>query len=106
NVMITTPAFVAEDGGQARDLAVRSGLGYFQSNLFRYHDSVAKPPYVPAWPELVPEPVLEDIDPMATSGMIICGDPYEALEQIQRWESASVDQLVLNLATSTFSDAA
>jgi alkanesulfonate monooxygenase SsuD/methylene tetrahydromethanopterin reductase-like flavin-dependent oxidoreductase (luciferase family) len=101
NVMVTSAAFVAEDGKVARDAAVNGRLSYLQSNVFRYHDTFPHPEGVPYWPDLIPEYDLETIDGLAGIGGLICGDPDEALEQCRRWESAGADQLVFGMGMTT-----
>jgi alkanesulfonate monooxygenase SsuD/methylene tetrahydromethanopterin reductase-like flavin-dependent oxidoreductase (luciferase family) len=101
NVMVTSAAFVAEDGKEARRTAVEGRLSYLQSNVFRYHDTFPHPEGVPFWPDLIPDYDLETIDGLAGIGALICGDPDEALEQCRRWESAGADQLVFGMGMAT-----
>ena len=96
NICVTTAGFV----GQSHDEAVRSAVAartnYFQSQVFRYHDTFPHPEGVPYWPELLPEYDEATVEAMAGVGAIICGDPDEALAQCRRWESAGADQLVIS----------
>jgi alkanesulfonate monooxygenase SsuD/methylene tetrahydromethanopterin reductase-like flavin-dependent oxidoreductase (luciferase family) len=98
NLMVCATAFVKEESRDAYRDAANSGLGYFQSNAFRYHDTFPHPPSFPLWPEVIPEFDLADIEAMARGGSIIAGDPDEALEQCQRWESGGCDQLAFGLS--------
>ncbi|WP_236794702.1 LLM class flavin-dependent oxidoreductase [Amycolatopsis sp. GM8] len=104
NVLVTIPMFVAEDAAEARRKALRGGLGYLNSLVFRYHDTFPRPAGVPQWPALLPDPDADGLEESIRSGRIICGDPDEALEQIRRWESAGVDQLCYASPPTTHED--
>jgi alkanesulfonate monooxygenase SsuD/methylene tetrahydromethanopterin reductase-like flavin-dependent oxidoreductase (luciferase family) len=104
NVMVTTAAFVKEDGGEALASAVDARLSYLQSNVFRYHDTFPRPPGVPAWPALIPDYDEATIKAMADIGAVVCGDPDQALEQCRRWEAAGADQLVFGVGTASTED--
>ncbi len=93
NVMITGTLICHEDGHRARELACSMGLGYLQSNVFRYLDTFPKPPEVPDWPALVPEPTMDDIDWRIAEGYLVCGDPDECAAQIAAYADIGVDQL-------------
>jgi alkanesulfonate monooxygenase SsuD/methylene tetrahydromethanopterin reductase-like flavin-dependent oxidoreductase (luciferase family) len=97
NVMITNGVVCLEDGRKAREAAQKMGIGRLQSLVFRYHDTFPKPPMVPDWPALVPEPTPEDIEFRINEGYLLCGDPDEVLEQTKRYESVGADQLVFGL---------
>jgi alkanesulfonate monooxygenase SsuD/methylene tetrahydromethanopterin reductase-like flavin-dependent oxidoreductase (luciferase family) len=94
NLMVVGTAIVAEETAIARERAFRSRMSYLQSNVFRYHDTFPRPPGVPPWPELLPEPTPEQLD-VRIEGGSICGDPEHALAQARRWDSAGLDQLVI-----------
>ncbi len=98
NLMVTTVAFVAADEQTARQSALASSLSYLQSNVYRYHDTFPHPVGVPYWPDLLPDITPEMLD-FAIAGGMILGDPDQALEQCQRWESAGADQLVFALGS-------
>jgi alkanesulfonate monooxygenase SsuD/methylene tetrahydromethanopterin reductase-like flavin-dependent oxidoreductase (luciferase family) len=100
NLMVTSTAFVAEDSGQARQIALNSKMSYLQSNVFRYHDTFPHPEGVPYWPALIPDVTPESLD-YAIAGGLICGDPDEALKQCQVWESAGADQLVFGVGMAS-----
>jgi alkanesulfonate monooxygenase SsuD/methylene tetrahydromethanopterin reductase-like flavin-dependent oxidoreductase (luciferase family) len=97
NVMVTTAAWVADDAQKARQLAVDARPSYLQSNVYRYHDTFPHPEWVPRWPGLIPDLQLEDLDRISGVGGMILGDPHDALEQCQAWESAGADQLVIGV---------
>jgi alkanesulfonate monooxygenase SsuD/methylene tetrahydromethanopterin reductase-like flavin-dependent oxidoreductase (luciferase family) len=95
NIMVTCPAWVAEDAQKARQHAVDARPTYLQSNVFRYHDTFPHPDWVPRWPEVLPDIRLEDLDKIAGAGAMVIGDPDDALEQCRAWEAAGADQLVI-----------
>jgi len=97
NIMVSVMGAVAEDKEDARSALLTSRVNYYQSNVFRYHDTFPRPPEVPAWPELIPPMTSESIDFMVEAGSLICGDPHDALKQCSRWADAGTDQLVFGL---------
>jgi len=104
NVMVTSAAYVKPDSRAAVASAVAARLNYLQSNVFRYHDTFPRPEQVPPWPEVIPDYDETTIKALTSIGGLICGDPDEALEQCQRWESAGVDQLVFGVGTASTED--
>jgi alkanesulfonate monooxygenase SsuD/methylene tetrahydromethanopterin reductase-like flavin-dependent oxidoreductase (luciferase family) len=104
NIMVTSAAFVKEDGDLAVKSAVDADLSYLQSNVFRYHDTFPHPEGVPYWPDLIPSYDADTIKGMASIGAVICGDPDQALEQCKRWESSGADQLVFGVGCASKDD--
>jgi alkanesulfonate monooxygenase SsuD/methylene tetrahydromethanopterin reductase-like flavin-dependent oxidoreductase (luciferase family) len=100
NVMVTSTAMVAEDSAEADRRFMNADVMYLQSNVFRYHDTFPHPPEIPNWPDLLPDPTPEML-PFLKDGGIILGDPDEALQQCQRWESTGIDQLVFGTGMAT-----
>jgi len=97
NVMCVTAGWVNEDADKARQLAIEARGNYLQSNVYRYHDTFPRPDWVPQWPGILPDPTIEQIKLATSVGAMVCGDPGEALEQVQRWADAGIDQLVLGV---------
>ncbi len=93
NLMVTTAAIVSEDPQAVEREATSHGLAYHQSNVYRYHDTFPRPPWVPQWPALLPDPDPASLPEARRSGVIL-GDPDHAVEQCRRWEAAGADQLV------------
>jgi len=104
NICVTTAAFVKPSHDEAVRSAVGARTNYFQSQVFRYHDTFPHPEGVPYWPELLPEYDAAGVEALANMGAVICGDPDQALEQCRRWESAGTDQLVLSAGTAPVED--
>jgi alkanesulfonate monooxygenase SsuD/methylene tetrahydromethanopterin reductase-like flavin-dependent oxidoreductase (luciferase family) len=100
NVMVTSTAFVANDGGEAFQNALDSDMEYLQSNVFRYHDTFPHPEEVPYWPELIPKNTPEALQWQIQGGLIV-GDPDQTLDQCRAWESAGADQLVFGVGMAS-----
>ena len=103
NIMVTTAAFLGDTEKEAKEAALRPGMTYLQSNVYRYHDTFPHPPSVPQWPELIPDMTPESLD-YAIDGGLIVGDPDQAVEQCRRWEAAGADQLVFGTGAPDHED--
>jgi hypothetical protein len=90
-------AYVDEDSTKAKQSYVNARPNYLVSNVYRYHDTFPAPEWMPKWPELLPEPTMEEADLAAQFGGIVLGDPDEALAQCKRWEETGIDQLVFGI---------
>jgi alkanesulfonate monooxygenase SsuD/methylene tetrahydromethanopterin reductase-like flavin-dependent oxidoreductase (luciferase family) len=99
NVMITTAMVCADTSKEAREIALESSkLGnYHLSLVYLYHDTFPKPPDATRWPDVPPPPTLEDLDAAIAQGAMLCGTPSELRDQLRRWESLGMDQLVFGV---------
>lgn len=97
NVMVTNTAIVMEDGRKARETAANMGIGRHNSLVYRYHDTFPKPPWVPQWPETLPDPGVDMIDTLIERGMMVCGTPDEVVGQMERYAAAGPDQVTFGL---------
>jgi alkanesulfonate monooxygenase SsuD/methylene tetrahydromethanopterin reductase-like flavin-dependent oxidoreductase (luciferase family) len=97
NVMITNSVICLEDGQRARAVAADMGSGLLQSLVFRYHTTFPKPPGIPDWPQVLPDPTPEQVDWRINEGYLLCGDPDEVLGQIAKYEDVGADQIVFGL---------
>jgi alkanesulfonate monooxygenase SsuD/methylene tetrahydromethanopterin reductase-like flavin-dependent oxidoreductase (luciferase family) len=102
NVAITTSFMCLEDRDEARQWMTRSGNGRQQSLVFHYLDTFPKPPWVPEWPELIPDPTLEQIDAGFESGASVVGTPDDCAASLQKWEDIGVDQLIMGPSGSVY----
>jgi alkanesulfonate monooxygenase SsuD/methylene tetrahydromethanopterin reductase-like flavin-dependent oxidoreductase (luciferase family) len=102
NVMVTTQMLCLEDGQRVRDLAGSGELtqGYQNSLVFRYLDTFPKPPEIPVWPELIPEPTPADIEERINAGVAMYGTPDEVARAAAAYAAAGVDQVVFGLLSS------
>jgi len=101
NVMVTTQMLCLEDGRKARQLACNMASSYHQSLVFRYLDTFPKPPFIPAWPEVLPEPTLEDMETRIAKGLVAVGTPDECVKNVQRYADIGADQLTFGMLSST-----
>ncbi|MDQ1519559.1 MAG: hypothetical protein QOI55_632, partial [Actinomycetota bacterium] len=103
NVMVTTQMLCLEDGQRVRDVAGGGdlGQGYQNSLVFHYLDTFPKPPEIPVWPELIPEPTPSDIDERIAHRIAMYGTPEEVALTAQAYSDAGVDQVVFGLLSST-----
>jgi alkanesulfonate monooxygenase SsuD/methylene tetrahydromethanopterin reductase-like flavin-dependent oxidoreductase (luciferase family) len=103
NVMVTTQMLCLEDGQRVRDLAGSGRLsqGYQNSLVFRYLDTFPKPPEIPTWPELIPEPTPEDIEMRIAGRVAMYGTPEEVGRAAEAYADAGADQVVFGLLSST-----
>lgn len=106
NVMITTAVVCLDDGAKARKLATNMGTNYLQSLVFHYHDTIPMPEGGVAWPDPVTEPSLEEVEWRIENGYLLCGDPDEVAEQLQRVTECGADQLVFGMPIDMPWDAA
>jgi alkanesulfonate monooxygenase SsuD/methylene tetrahydromethanopterin reductase-like flavin-dependent oxidoreductase (luciferase family) len=97
NVMITNSVICLEDGDRARDVATDMGTGLLQSLVYRYHTTFPKPPQIPDWPALLPDPTREEVEWRIQEGYLLCGSPDEVLQQVKSYEEVGADQIVFGL---------
>jgi alkanesulfonate monooxygenase SsuD/methylene tetrahydromethanopterin reductase-like flavin-dependent oxidoreductase (luciferase family) len=97
SVMITNSVICLEDGDRARDVATDMGTGLLQSLVYRYHTTFPKPPQIPDWPALLPDPTREEVEWRIQEGYLLCGSPDEVLQQVKSYEEVGADQIVFGL---------
>src|ERR1700737_1483873 len=101
NIMVTSQMLCLEDGQKARDIACNMTSGYQNSLVFRYLDTFPKPPGIPVWPELIPEPTPEGLDASIKAGLVCVGTPEEVNKSVQGYVDAGADQLVFGMLSTT-----
>jgi alkanesulfonate monooxygenase SsuD/methylene tetrahydromethanopterin reductase-like flavin-dependent oxidoreductase (luciferase family) len=101
NVMVTTQMLCLEDGGRARDIATGIHMGYQNSLVFRYLDTFPKPPGLPEWPALIPEPTIEGLEAGVARGLIAIGDPEECINTVNTYVDIGADQLTFGMLSTT-----
>jgi alkanesulfonate monooxygenase SsuD/methylene tetrahydromethanopterin reductase-like flavin-dependent oxidoreductase (luciferase family) len=102
NVAITTSFMCLEDRNEAREWMTRSGNGRQQSLVFKYLDTFPKPPWVPEWPETIPDPTLEQIEAGWESGASVVGTPDDCAAALDKWADIGVDQLIMGPSGSVY----
>ncbi len=101
NVMVTSQMLCLEDGQRARDIACDMTSGYQNSLVFRYLDTFPKPPGIPTWPDLIPEPTPERLEQQIAAGLTTVGTPEECGRAVQRFADIGADQLVFGMLSTT-----
>jgi alkanesulfonate monooxygenase SsuD/methylene tetrahydromethanopterin reductase-like flavin-dependent oxidoreductase (luciferase family) len=97
NVMVASRMLIDESSDRAKQLATRIGISYLDSQIYRYHSTFSKPEQWPTWPEVEPEPSLEDIQERIDQGFMLCGNVAEVTEQIEAYVDLGCDQVVFGL---------
>ena len=101
NVMITSQMLCLDDGQKAREISCDMNASYQNSLVFHYLDTFPKPPFVPDWPELIPEPTLDDIEQRIQAGNVVVGTPEECEKAVRGYVDTGADQLVFGQLSST-----
>jgi alkanesulfonate monooxygenase SsuD/methylene tetrahydromethanopterin reductase-like flavin-dependent oxidoreductase (luciferase family) len=101
NIMVTSQMLCLEDGQKARDIACNMTSGYQNSLVFRYLDTFPKPPGVPVWPDLIPEPTPAGLDASIKAGLVCVGTPEEVNKSVQGYVDAGADQLAFGMLSTT-----
>ena len=70
--------------------------------MFHYLDTFPKPPFVPEWPQEIPDPTLEQIEAGFRAGASIVGTPDDCAEGLQKWADVGVDQLIMGPSGSVY----
>jgi hypothetical protein len=100
NVMITNAVLCYEDRNKARALALDPRRGYLLTLVQLYHDTFPHRPGYPTWPGIPPVLKAEALDPVVDSGLMLCGNPEEVIEQLRIYERTGVDQVSFGIPGS------
>ena len=90
-----------EDGQRARDIACNMNSSYQTSRVFHYLDTFPKPPGIPEWPDLIPEPTPEGLDRQIERGLVCVGTPEEVTRSVKGYADIGADQLVFGMLSTT-----
>ena len=101
NVMVTSQMLCLEDGQRARDIACNMTSGYQNSLVFHYLDTFPKPPGIPEWPELIPEPTPHGLEHQIQQGLVVIGTPEECTRAVQGYADVGADQLTFGMLSTT-----
>ena len=101
NVMVTTQMLCLEDGEKARHIATDMTTGYHTTNVFRYLDTFPKPPGIPEWPTVLPDPTYEQVDQSIKDHLVCIGTPEECAKTVERSQATGADQLTFGMLSST-----
>jgi alkanesulfonate monooxygenase SsuD/methylene tetrahydromethanopterin reductase-like flavin-dependent oxidoreductase (luciferase family) len=99
--MVTSQMLCLEDGQRARDIACNMTSGYQNSLVFHYLDTFPKPPGIPEWPELIPEPTPQGLEHQIDEGLVVIGTPEECTRAVQGYVDVGADQLTFGMLSTT-----
>ena len=101
NVMVTTQMLCLEDGKKARHIATDMTTGYHTTNVFRYLDTFPRPPGIPEWPTVLPDPTYEQVDQSIKDHLVCIGTPEECAKTVERYQATGADQLSFGMLSTT-----
>ncbi len=101
NVMVTSQMLCLEDGQKARDIACNMTSSYQNSLVFHYLDTFPKPPGIPNYPDLIPEPTPADLEERIGAGLVCVGTPEEVTRAVKGYADIGADQLVFGQLSTT-----
>jgi alkanesulfonate monooxygenase SsuD/methylene tetrahydromethanopterin reductase-like flavin-dependent oxidoreductase (luciferase family) len=103
NIMMTNSVICLEDRDRAREIAMSAGRGYLYTMVCLYHDTMPKREGASVWPEPpMGLPDEETLDFAIEEGFMLCGNPEEVCQQLERYEDVPTDQLVFNVPNEGF----
>ncbi len=103
NIMTVTNMICMENREEAFERAVSCGMNYYTSLMMHWLDNIPKPDGMPEWPDLVPEPTVEQMKIGSEMGTAIIGDPDDCAKAVQRWVDIGVDQICFSPTTNNLS---
>lgn len=101
NVACVTTFLCMEDRDEAFRIASDIHIAYYQSLVFHWLDNIPKPPGLPEWPAMLPEPTPEAIEEGTRTGMFAIGDPDDCANAVQSYADIGCDQLIFSPLTTT-----
>lgn len=100
NIMAVTNFLCMEDREEAFATAVNMGMNYYTSLMMHWLDNIPRPDNMPKWPELVPEPSIDELKKAVELGVVAVGDPDDCIKAVQKWVDIGVDQLTFSPTTN------
>lgn len=100
NIMGVTNMLCMDDREEAFATAVDMGMNYYTSLMMHWLDNIPKPDGMPEWPELVPEPTVDELKKGVEKGLVAVGDPDDCVHAIQQWVDIGVDQICFSPTTN------
>jgi alkanesulfonate monooxygenase SsuD/methylene tetrahydromethanopterin reductase-like flavin-dependent oxidoreductase (luciferase family) len=96
NIMVTGDMLCLEDGDRARRIFAANNSKYHTGLVFKYLDSFPRPEGFPVWPDLPPDPTLEELRAGANAAASCVGDPDEISKTVQSFIDIGADQLTFS----------
>jgi alkanesulfonate monooxygenase SsuD/methylene tetrahydromethanopterin reductase-like flavin-dependent oxidoreductase (luciferase family) len=100
NIMVVTNVLCMEDREKAFETAVNMGMNYYSSLMMHWLDNIPRPDNMPKWPDLIPEPTVEQLKKSVEAGQVVIGDPDDCAKAIQKWVDIGADQLCFSPTTN------
>jgi alkanesulfonate monooxygenase SsuD/methylene tetrahydromethanopterin reductase-like flavin-dependent oxidoreductase (luciferase family) len=101
NVMVTSQMICLEDGQRARELATSITARFQNTLVFHYLDTFPKPPGIPEWPDVIPEPTAKEVEEGIKNQLVCIGTPDEVIPSVQAYVDAGADQLCFGQLSTT-----
>ncbi len=88
---------------RAREIAMSAGRGYLNTMVNMYHDTMPPQKHAVMWPN-PPHRIPDEatLDFLIESGYLLCGDPDDVNEQIEKYQQVGCDQLVFGIPNEGF----
>jgi alkanesulfonate monooxygenase SsuD/methylene tetrahydromethanopterin reductase-like flavin-dependent oxidoreductase (luciferase family) len=103
NVMMTNAVVCVADRTRARQIAMSSGRGYLNTMVNMYHDTMPPQKNAVLWPNAPFQiPDEQTLDFLIEQGYLLCGNPDEVNEQIEKYQDVGCDQLVFGIPNEGF----
>jgi alkanesulfonate monooxygenase SsuD/methylene tetrahydromethanopterin reductase-like flavin-dependent oxidoreductase (luciferase family) len=100
NCMVVTNMLCMEDREEAFATAVDMGMNYYSSLMMHWLDNIPRPDSMPKWPNLIPEPSIDELKKAVEKGVAVIGDPDDCAKAIERWVEVGADQLCFSPTTN------
>jgi alkanesulfonate monooxygenase SsuD/methylene tetrahydromethanopterin reductase-like flavin-dependent oxidoreductase (luciferase family) len=100
NCMVVTNMLCMEDREEAFATAADMGMNYYSSLMMHWLDNIPRPDSMPKWPDLIPEPSIDDLKKAVELGVAVIGDPDDCAKAIERWVEVGADQLCFSPTTN------
>jgi len=101
NIMCVTGLCCLPDRREALEISTHIKMRYYQSLVYRWLDTFPKPPVVPDWPAVMPEPTVAELEEQVEAGIIAIGDADDCARVMKQYEDAGADQVVVSPMTTT-----
>ena len=96
NIMVTGDMLCLEDGDRARQVFATNNSKYHTGLVFKYLDSFPRPEGFPVWPDLPPDPTMDELREGANAAASCVGDPDEISRTVQKFIDIGADQLTFS----------
>ena len=96
NIMVTGDMLCLADGDRARLLYTQNRMSYHTALVFKYLDSFPRPDGFPVWPDLPPDPTVDELRAGTNAAASCVGNPDEIARTVQKFIDVGADQLTFS----------